>query len=197
MDRAKKNFLIDSMLFVLFVLLTGSGFLLEYLLPSGSGGQGNKPGVTVWGMTRHEWGSVHYWIALVMLGLMAVHLVLHWRWIVAMVRGKKREAAGVRALVGVFGLAGLMLFAAAPFISPKGLQEVEPGALEPEISGSMTLADVQAETGVPVSYLIEQLELPESTDRHGRLGQLRRRHGFELESLREIVAEYKESHTAP
>ena len=32
-------------------------------------------------MTRHEWGSIHFYMAVVFVVLMIVHIVLHWTWI--------------------------------------------------------------------------------------------------------------------
>ena len=35
----------------------------------------------LWSMTRHEWGAIHFYLALVFVVLMVVHIVLHWNWI--------------------------------------------------------------------------------------------------------------------
>jgi len=32
-------------------------------------------------MTRHEWGSIHFYLAVVFVVLMVIHIILHWTWI--------------------------------------------------------------------------------------------------------------------
>ena len=51
MNRTWVNFVIDTVAFVAFVLLTTTGVLMRYLLPPGSGHY-----TTIWGLDRHEWG---------------------------------------------------------------------------------------------------------------------------------------------
>ena len=55
----------------------------------------------------------------------------------------------------------------------------------------MTLAEVETLTGVPISYILEQLGLPETTSPDERVGQLRRKHGFQMEDMRRIVSEFE------
>ena len=55
----------------------------------------------------------------------------------------------------------------------------------------MTLSEVQELTGVPASYILEQLDLPQTTLRNERIGRLRQQHGFQMEDLRRVVAEYE------
>ena len=53
----------------------------------------------------------------------------------------------------------------------------------------MSLAEVEAATGVSAAVIIEQLGLPESTSRSEQLKLLKERHEFEMHALREIVAQ--------
>jgi len=32
-------------------------------------------------MSRHEWGTIHFYLALLFVFLMIVHIILHWDWI--------------------------------------------------------------------------------------------------------------------
>ena len=73
---------------VLFVTLAAPGIILNWGLPPGSGGGGGRfrgaggPGMReLWGLTRHEWGDVHFWIAMTMVAAVMIHLVLLWGWI--------------------------------------------------------------------------------------------------------------------
>jgi hypothetical protein len=127
MTRTHFNFAIDALAFAAFVLLASTGVLLRYQLPPGSGGlygrgmgrgEGQQLVLTLWGWTRHEWGTAHFWIACSLLAVLAVHLFLHWNWIVCVVRGKKVDRSGWRLGLGAVGLGALALFAAAPWLSP-------------------------------------------------------------------------------
>ncbi|MBN1824925.1 MAG: DUF4405 domain-containing protein [Candidatus Eisenbacteria bacterium] len=110
------NFLVDAAALAALLLLLSTGILIRYVLPAGSGHF-----LALWGMDRHEWGTVHFWIAVVFLALMAIHLVLHWSWIACMIRWRPAEGAAptarreprvVAALLVLFLIA---LLALAPF----------------------------------------------------------------------------------
>jgi hypothetical protein len=124
LNRRKLNLIIDVLGLICAVFLIVTGFLLEYTLPPGSGRLGTecfgpapgglqRPILLLWGLSRHEWGNIHYWIAGSLMAVLSLHLVLHWRWIVAMVRGKPREGSGVRLALGILGLASLLALALA------------------------------------------------------------------------------------
>ncbi|MBN1911537.1 MAG: DUF4405 domain-containing protein, partial [Pirellulales bacterium] len=123
MKRTSVNFWVDVLAFVDFVFLATTGLLVRYVLPPGSGhfgsvGEGRqaegKAVSTVWGMTRHEWGDVHFYLALALLGLMAVHLFLHWRWIIHVVRGTPSNRSGFRLAIGAIGLIGVIFLSLLP-----------------------------------------------------------------------------------
>ena len=213
MKRSNLNAIVDFLAYVGLVVLTTTGFLLRYQLPPGSGGihgtgmgQGeqSKSVSLLWGFSRHEWGSFHYWIALILLGFLAVHLVLHWKWIVCVIRGHPRgDASGQRFALGMLGLIGVVLLACAPLISPT--QSVSRSLLQEEstidhkaaredlesIRGSMTFEDVENQTGVPMSYLRDQLGLPDDISLGDQVGRTLRAHGLEMQNLRRLVEEYQ------
>jgi hypothetical protein len=73
MSRTGFNALVDAVAYAGFTVLATTGIMLRYQMPPGSGGlhgMGNgvggdsRPVTIVWGLSRHEWGSVHYWIAM-------------------------------------------------------------------------------------------------------------------------------------
>jgi hypothetical protein len=86
----KRNFLVDLIAFVDLLLLTATGAILMWVLPPGSGGgHGHGHGAgraaseakTLLGLGRHDWGEIHFVLALLFLALMLLHLCLHWTWI--------------------------------------------------------------------------------------------------------------------
>jgi len=77
--RSAINLLVDAFSLIMFIALVMTGTLLVFVLPPGS------RQASLWGMTRHEWGDVHFWIAISMIALIVVHLVLHWGWVCSMI----------------------------------------------------------------------------------------------------------------
>jgi len=195
MKRSTLNFTIDGVGFAAFVFMLTSGVLMRYLLPPGSG-----HGRVIWGMDRHEWGDMHSLLAVVFLAVIAAHLVLHWRWILCVVRGQPSEASGARLAIGTAALVALTAVAVAPLASTPQSREVGAGgrsrhALEHDnqaLRGSMTLQEVADQSGVPVAHVLRELELPETTSPDARLGRLRRAHGFEMHDVRAAIDAYGE-----
>lgn len=201
--RTATNFAVDAAAFAAFVLLVATGLVERYLLPPGTGRFQSLAG-----MNRHEWGEVHFWIAMVLMIALAAHIVLHWNWIVCVVRGRRTEASGYRIALGVVGLLGLLGLSAAPFLAPveqtgepgrrqnRDAREQGPSDAPPadggetssvRIRGSMTLADVEQISKVPVDRILQQLGLPPDVPRDETLGRLRRTYGFEMSDVRRIV----------
>lgn len=83
MNRTIANIVIDLIAALLFLGMIATGYLLRFPLPPGS----NKSH-SLWGLSRHQWGDVHFWISLGLLVVMLVHLALHWNWIVTVI-GKR------------------------------------------------------------------------------------------------------------
>ncbi len=128
LSRPNMNLAIDLVAFMLAIGMVATGFVLEYTLPPGSGrigteGFGAPPGgwrrpiVLLWGMSRHEWGNVHFWLAIGLLAVLSLHLFLHWKWVVCMVKGRPAEGSGIRVALAFLGLVGLLALALAPFLS--------------------------------------------------------------------------------
>ena len=81
MNKAKLNYWVDVSIGIAFVLSAVSG--LVFLLPA-SPDSGLNAGVL--GINYQVWDQVHTWGSLVMIAGVAMHLVLHWKWIIAMTK---------------------------------------------------------------------------------------------------------------
>jgi hypothetical protein len=77
------NIIIDLIAMLLFLGMIATGYLLRFPLPPGT----NKT-LTLWGLSRHQWGDLHFWTSLGLLVVMLIHLALHWNWIVRVI-GKR------------------------------------------------------------------------------------------------------------
>jgi hypothetical protein len=211
---------VDAVAYVGIVALASTGLVLRFQLPPGSGGllgigsgsgegAGSRPVSVVWGLSRHEWGSVHYWIAVALLGVLAVHLVLHWKWIVCVLKGKpRRDVSGGRFALGIAGLVLATLLAAAPLLTPAATaprSEILQGSADNQppdgenarssaasgetesIRGYMTLEEVARNSGVSVSEILERLDLPRDTAPSEQVGRLLRAHGLPMSTLRQAL----------
>lgn len=205
MKRTSLNFWVDALAFAEFAFLATTGVLMRYLLPPGSGRF-----TTMLGLDRHEWGSVHFWVALAMFATLAVHLALHWKWIVCVVKGRSSEASGQRLLLGGVGLVGVVALAASPLFapvettrgsaSPDAAPHVEPaGALahDSSINGRTTVAELERIAGVTPDDLRRRLGIDARLRPDDRLGPLRREFGFELEEVRRLAAEKRAGPSPP
>lgn len=81
MKRILDNLHIDLIAGALLVAMVATGYIIRFPLPPGT----NKS-LSLWGLTRHQWGAVHFWISLGLLVLVVVHVCLHWQWIVVSVK---------------------------------------------------------------------------------------------------------------
>jgi hypothetical protein len=135
MTRAKWNAVVDLAALAAFAAVVSTGLLLRFQLPPGSGGGHGPPGwarggahaverpsaegpLAVWGLTRHDWGTRHFVLALGLLGILALHLVLHASWIACMIRGKPTAASARRLALGVLAILALLALALAPLAAP-------------------------------------------------------------------------------
>ncbi len=220
MNRTTLNAVVDAVAYAGIIVLATTGLMLRYQMPPGSGGlhgmgsgagAGSRSVTLVWGLSRHEWGGIHYWVALVLLGVLAVHLVLHWKWIVCVLRGKPHsDVSGGRFALGIAGLVLVTLLAAAPLMtpaqtssrsellaSPLGVEQGESadsetgdGSSEAEtIRGFMTLNEVAIQSGVPLSDILERLDLPRDAAPSEQVGRLLRAHGLDMSDLRRAVGQ--------
>jgi hypothetical protein len=94
MKRTTVNFIVDTITLLDLLLLAATGAIMRWVLPPGSGGGhgrgfrgGRGPAVetqdvaSLLGLGRHDWGDIHFILALVFVALILVHLILHWTWI--------------------------------------------------------------------------------------------------------------------
>jgi hypothetical protein len=120
MKRGTLNFVVDSLTFLVMLALVTSGLLVRFVLPPGSGERRS-----LWTYTRHDWGDVHFWLAVALGALVLIHVALHWGWVCSVVqswlpraRGAAprssggRNLAGAALLVAVAGLVGGLLWIA-------------------------------------------------------------------------------------
>jgi len=100
--RTAINFTVDCILLGLLAGVVWTGLVIRYVLPPGFRG---CYGWTLWGLSRHDYGTIHYGLSVLLVLLSGIHLGLHWRWFCATInswvryRGKSLLAAGIVLLL--------------------------------------------------------------------------------------------------
>ncbi len=86
-------------------------------------------------------------------------------------------------------LALTVLFFQAPAVLSAGEGEKK----AEDIKGSVSLETISRDWGIPAAYLIEGLKLPKDVSLNLALKELKDRHGFTMEDVRKLVADYQAS----
>ena len=129
MNKAKLNFIIDIFMFICMMLITSIGFLIKFTLIPGREAweiYGRNVDLFLFGMDRHQWGTLHLYIGFTLLGLLILHIYLHWKMIVALYRQLitspkiRKRGCWIFMVVSIF----LMVF---PFLVNPKVVDREPG----------------------------------------------------------------------
>ena len=85
MKRTTFNLWTDLASFLVLFLLILTGMLIYYVLPpcGNCTGQVSVSGAAqaLWGLDRHDYGDIHFYLSLMTIGLLVLHVALHWSWI--------------------------------------------------------------------------------------------------------------------
>ncbi len=123
MNKASIIKLTDLISFIGLLALISTGALLKFSLPPGSGW------ASVWGLTRHEWGDIHFYISILFLVLMSVHLFFHLKFIKNAIIGKTQREQNYRLIIGIVSFVVLAIFIMAMLFSSVDSSGVRGGRL--------------------------------------------------------------------
>lgn len=88
-NRSFINIIIDIILLLLLVTIGSTGFIMKYIMPSGHAvrHEGARSYASeVLGLGRHGWGDIHWVLSVLFLLFLVLHIALHWKMIVAIVK---------------------------------------------------------------------------------------------------------------
>ena len=86
MNIPKTKFIVDLLMFVDFLVIAISGFVLWFVLPRGSGRLGES-----FIFLRENWLTIHNWSAVLLIFFLILHLILNWSWIKGMFKSLLRK----------------------------------------------------------------------------------------------------------
>ena len=104
MKKAKIYFGLAITIGILAIVEAVTGFVLWLGFPQGGGGGRGFGGgqgagqLAFWDISRHTWIDIHDWVAVALTILVVLHVVLHWKWIVRMVKNLAKEVSRRRVL---------------------------------------------------------------------------------------------------
>ncbi|MDD4924194.1 MAG: DUF4405 domain-containing protein [Dehalococcoidales bacterium] len=106
------NFLLDVIALLSILVTLVSSYILWFILPMGQGAHGelgsasgymwcNTDGygitgnyITVMNWPRYTWIDIHTWASIILLGIIILHIVLHWKWIISLTKRIKNHLGG-------------------------------------------------------------------------------------------------------
>ncbi len=107
MSRTTFNLWLDLLSFLVMLSLAATGGIIHYVLLPGTGYSH-----VLFGLGRHDYGEYHFYLAVVALILLVLHLVMHWSWICCVIAkslGKDQPSRRSQNLWGLITLGGCSL----------------------------------------------------------------------------------------
>jgi len=121
LSRAQVNFLLDTLLLIVFCTLMAVAVIVRFVFPPGP----DAAGWQLWGYGYHAWCTFQFGlVAALALGIL-IHLMLHWNWVCSIAvtqftRSKRvkiddgtQTIVGVGLLIVLLNLLGLTIAVAA------------------------------------------------------------------------------------
>lgn len=105
MKRNTLNFWVNLVSFLVLWGMIITGIIIAEILPPRSG----HYGMNIWGQDRHDIGVIHKYLSYSFIGLMVVHVWLHWTWVCATFHQLFRFSEKSRRN-GVYGIGFLLIF---------------------------------------------------------------------------------------
>ncbi|MEM7682577.1 MAG: DUF4405 domain-containing protein [Planctomycetota bacterium] len=205
MNRNTLNYVVDGVLALLGLAVAATGLLIGFVMPPQTGAKG----LTLLGLTRHGWGSLHTWMGVAIVLLVLLHLALHWNWVCATTRRlalgtgagalspSRRRGYGVVALVllaagfvgGYFAAQAAMRAPATADASTPATSNAEtPGhhgdPLATSLRGSMTFGELCDYLHAEPAQVRARLGITTAIDRDRTLGDIARQQGKTMAWLR-------------
>lgn len=243
MKKTSLFLLVDVLMFIFLALMSGLGLMIKYVLVPGSKRwdiYGRNIDLSFLGMDRHGWGTVHLIFAIIFVGLLVLHIILHWKCLVNYLCRIVKTKALANFLILMFAVV-LLFLVIFPFMIElrvtelgdgrdrflHGQDQAQPSAIKQgrdanalegreaartlnvtaddaghdtehhdidadiEVLGSMSLINVSLKYNVPVSHILDKLDLPSGVSGNEQLGRLRRLYGFKMSDIELIIHNYR------
>lgn len=188
-SRSKINLTVDVAMFLAMMCVAGIGLMMKYVLVPGFKRNeiyGKDVELYFLNLDRHEWGCIHLVASFILLFLLLLHILLHWRMICAivirMIPGKTIRAC----IVTMFAIAAFFLGIGPLFIHP----QIQPG-ISHSYRGAAAAESVQPTQMLPTTVDTQkfgEIAIPKKTQQQASQDHPRKTAGLHREnhSTREI-----------
>lgn len=122
MQKSVINFTINASMTVCMSAIIGIGFLIKYTLISGQERwdiYGRNVELSLFGMDRHQWGMLHLILAFVLMGLLIIHIVFHWKVITTVYKKIIKEPITKKVVALIFLILCVLMIVIPFFIQPE------------------------------------------------------------------------------
>lgn len=129
MKKTTLNFIVDGLMFICMAAITGIGLLIKYTLISGQEAwviYGEKVDLLFLGLDRHQWGFIHLIIGYILIGLIVLHVILHWKFITS-IFSRMFEGKWIKKIIATTFIAACVLLIIFPFIINPNVVKSEQG----------------------------------------------------------------------
>ncbi len=129
MKKSTFNFIIDILMLIVMSAIVGIGFIVKYVLIPGNQRwivYGENVELYLFGMDRHEWGNIHLILGFILIGLLALHIIFHWKLILGLYIRIFKSKRIYKILTIIF-LTVCALFMLAPFFTTPEVIRIEQG----------------------------------------------------------------------
>jgi len=144
--KPKLNLVIDFIMLIVMMSVAGLGLLMKYVLLPGfkiNEIYGSNVELYFWGLDRHQWGTIHLWLALFFIFLLILHIIFHWDMIVSIFRQMVQSKTTRLAFFIIIGILSVFLALAPFFIKPEIAQ------LERKHNRNRIPESIQLDPGTP------------------------------------------------
>ena len=129
MQKLTVNFAVNAIMTFCMTSIIGTGFLIKYKLISGQERweiYGENVELYFLGMTRYQWGMLHLILGCILLGLLIVHISLHWKIIIHVLKKIIKEPV-TKKLVAFLFIILCALMIVMPFFIQLEIESINKG----------------------------------------------------------------------
>ncbi|WP_299110352.1 DUF4405 domain-containing protein [uncultured Winogradskyella sp.] len=122
MRKSTWNFILNATMTLCMSAIIGIGFLIKYTLLSGQDRKevyGQNVELYFLNMDRHQWGTIHLYLSFVLIGLLIIHVFLHWKVVTAVYQKIIKVQFTKRIVAFSFAILCTILVIVPFFINPK------------------------------------------------------------------------------
>lgn len=125
--KSKLNLTIDISMFVVLMAIAGIGFMIKYVLVPGFKRNeiyGRNVELYYLGLDRHAWGNIHLILSFILLFLLLLHIIFHWKQIVCIFKGMVAAKTWRIAFTSIFVVVSFVFGVIPLFVKPEIQQSV-------------------------------------------------------------------------